>query len=339
MKMPGKDGWEVLKFLKSNSTTSNIPVHIISGMDKEELGIDIAEIEYLQKPVQPQLLKNAFIAMHTKIGKAFRKILIVEDDEHLNNAIKEIVLQQNPQVECIQVGSLQSAIEKVSSIHFDATIVDIGLPDSKKINGIKDIKQSSVNAHIYSIVYTGKELTHSEDVKLRNYANTVVLKSGNSFDRLKDELSLFMNMVQSSNNATNFKDKPLVNHETLLKGKKVLLVDDDIRNIYALSGVLEQYNINIVTAMNGREAIDALEKEKNIQLVLMDIMMPEMDGYEAIEHIRKQEQWKNLPLLALTAKAMKGDKEKCIAAGANDYVSKPIDIEKLIAAMSVWLYN
>lgn len=340
MKMPGKSGWDVYKILKSKKATANIPIHIISGVNKEELGFDVGEIEYLQKPVSAQQLKTTFSALQLKIGKAFKKLLIVEDDEHLNNAIKDMVLQLHPNAECIQANSLQTATDKISTLHFDAAIVDIGLPDSKKINGIKHLKQNSKNSTIFTIIYTGKELSNAENAELQQYANTIVVKSGDSFERLKDELNLFMNMVQNKSNGTvNGKEKPIVQHEKLLKGKKVLLVDDDIRNIYALSGVLEQYDIHIVTAMNGKEAIDALEKERNVHLVLMDIMMPEMDGYEAMEHIRRQQKWKNLPILALTAKAMKGDKEKCIAAGANDYVTKPIDIETLISSMSVWLYN
>ena len=311
--------------------------HSINKTEKEKYeATDEHKEELIIQKTKEQITQNEHIN-NTSATK--QTILIVEDDSYLNNSIKDMLQQLYPQVECVQAGSLQTAINKASTIYFNATIVDIGLPDSKKISGLKQIKQSSLNKNLYAIVYTGKELTKKDNEELQAYANTVVIKSGNSFNRLKDELGLFMNMAHSSTSTKNGKEKPLVNHEGLLKGKKILLVDDDIRNIYALSGVLEQYDMTIVTAMNGKEAIEKLEQEANINLILMDIMMPEMDGYETMDYIRKQSKWKNLPVLALTAKAMNGDKEKCISAGANEYITKPIDVEKLLSSMCVWMYN
>ena len=340
MRLPGIDGWSVLKILKEDDRTSHIPVHVVSGTDKIEAAKNLGAFEYLQKPISSENLKMAFSNIQHEIEKVFHRVLIIEDDKHLNNAIKDMVNGIDSKALCQQSFSAQDAITKVQALAFDCIIMDIGLPDNRKLDFVNEIKQNSKKNNPYIIVYTGRELTKIEEKEINHYADTIIVKTSNSFERLSDELNLFLHKITFENESPHKKvnGNKLANG-TSLKGKKVLLVDDDIRNIYALTSVLEQQDVEVTPAMHGKEAIELLGKNGGFDAVLMDIMMPEMDGYEAMKIIRENNKWKKLPIFALTAKAMKGDREKCIEAGATDYISKPVDIDKLMSLLSVWLYN
>jgi tubulin-specific chaperone A len=219
-------------------------------------------------------------------------------------------------------------------------ILDLGLSDISGFDLVETMKKDEKIAEVPIIIYTGKELTKKEESRLRKHAESIIIKGVKSPDRLLDEVSLFLHRVESKSPEENKKTMNIVSeNDHTFKDKKILIVDDDIRNIFALTSVLEEKDIHVLTAENGKESIDVLNKNEDIDLILMDIMMPEMDGYEAMSEIRKKKQYTKLPIIALTAKAMKGDRQKCIDSGANDYLSKPIDIQKMLSLLHVWLYN
>ena len=338
MKLPGIDGWTVLKWLKEDKELKHIPVHVMSGMDREKLAKEMGAFGFLVKPITTDKLKSAFDSIDDQISKVFKKVLILEDDVNLNYSIKELIHNCDRNVICIQAHTFKEAENILKNDDIDCAIMDIGLPDSENIANISALRKISKNDQINIIVNTGKSLTDEEELELKNSANGIIIKTNNVTERLKDELLLFFDTVDTADSKT-----PKVTNNVLggdiLKGKNILIVDDDIRNIYALSSALTTKGALIMTAFNGIEALEVMNKNANIDIVLMDIMMPEMDGYEATRKIRENEKWKNLPIIALTAKAMKGDREEILNAGASDYQSKPIDIQQLISLISIWIYK
>jgi CheY-like chemotaxis protein len=290
------------------------------------------------KPITTEKLKSAFDSIDVQINKVFKKVLILEDDVNLNYSIKELIHNCDRNVICIQAHTFKEAENILKNDDVDCAIMDIGLPDSKNIENISELRKISKNSDINIIVNTGKALTEEEELVLQNSANGVVIKTNNVTERLKDELLLFLDTVETTNKKTHVTTHNLLGGD-ILKDKNILIVDDDIRNIYALSSALTTKGASIITAFNGIEALEAMAKNPNIDIVLMDIMMPEMDGFEATRKIRENEKWKNLPIIALTAKAMKGDREEILNAGASDYQSKPIDIQQLISLISIWIYK
>jgi CheY-like chemotaxis protein len=238
----------------------------------------------------------------------------------------------------MQAYSRFEAEEILKNDDVDCAIIDLGLPDSDNIKAISELKQISRNKNIKIIINTGKSSTDQEQLELEKNVDSIIIKTNNATERLKDELLLFLNKIETATD-NEYKTAPNLAGGEVLKDKNILIVDDDIRNIYALSAALTSKGANISTAFNGLEALEALENNANTDIVLMDIMMPEMDGFEATRRIRENPHWKNLPIIALTAKAMKGDRDEIISAGASDYQSKPIDIQKLISLISIWIYK
>ena len=295
-------------------------------------------IGFLTKPVSTERLDEAFSKIDKTISKDMKKLLIVEDDVTMRESMLELI--GNGDISVITADSGEKALKQLKSNEFDCMILDLGLSDISGFELLEKIKRNEKIDEIPIIVYTGKELTKKEESGLRKNAESIIIKGAKSPDRLLDEVSLFLHRVES-NLPEEKQTKTEVLHvkDDVYKDKKILLVDDDIRNIFALSSILEEKEMQIVVAENGNEALSALDENKDIDLVLMDIMMPEMDGYEAMQHIRKQKKFAKLPIIALTAKAMKGDRQKCIDAGANDYLSKPIDVEKMLSLLHVWLYK
>lgn len=338
MKLPGIDGWTVLKWLKEDKELQHIPVHVMSGMNREKLAKEMGAFDFLIKPITTDKLKNAFKSIDIQINKVFKKVLILEDDISLNYSIKELIHNCDRNVICIQAHTFKEAENILMNDDIDCAIMDIGLPDSKNIANIAALRKISKNDQINIIVNTGKSLTDEDQLELQNSADGIVIKTSNVTERLKDELLLFLDTVETSNKKISKTVQNLLGGE-VLKDKNILIVDDDIRNIYALSSALTTKGASIVTAFNGIEALEVLNKNSNIDIVLMDIMMPEMDGFEATRKIRENPKWKNLPIIALTAKAMKGDREEILNAGASDYQSKPIDIQQLISLISIWIYK
>jgi hypothetical protein len=238
------------------------------------------------------------------------------------------------------VSSGAQALETLKSGQFDCLVLDLGLPDMTGLELIEQIKQEASLSKLPIIVYTGKELTQQEETELKRIAETIIIKDVRSPERLLDETALFLHRVQA--NLPQPKRQMLEQlHQTdsVLTGKKVLIVDDDVRNIFALTSLLERHQMDILYAENGRDGLTTLQNTPGIDVVLMDVMMPEMDGYETMRAVRKMSQFVSLPVIALTAKAMKGDREKCIEAGASDYITKPVDPEQLLSLLRVWLYR
>ncbi|MEL1241986.1 response regulator [Flavobacterium flavipallidum] len=338
MKLPGIDGWTVLKWLKEDDELKHIPVHVMSGMKREKLAKEMGAFDFLVKPITPEKLKNAFHSIDEEINKVFKKVLILEDDEKLNYSIKQLLHANDKNTICIQAYSRSEAENILSNVDVDCAIIDLGLPDSDNIKAISELKNISKNKNIKIIINTGKNLSDNEQFELEKSVDSIVIKTNNATERLKDEILLFLNKIETTEN-TEYKTAPNLAGGEILKNKNILLVDDDIRNIYALSAALTAKGAIITTAFNGIEALNALEEHQSFDVVLMDIMMPEMDGFEATKKIRENPKWKNLPIIALTAKAMKGDRDEIINAGASDYQSKPIDIQKLISLISIWIYK
>lgn len=340
--LPVMDGWTILKKLKSNPLTKDIPVHMMSaGHEKETKAKKEGAIGFLQKPIEKEKLDQAFDLLIHKHQYTFKSVLIIEDQVLQSNTLTEQLIARGAKVAQAYTG--QEALELLGAQHFDCIILDLKLPDISGFDLLDQIKAQEDLKHIPVIINTAMELDRDKMAHIMQYTEAMVLKTNKSNDRLLDEVSLFINKLQSTTPHSNFgKKSPLIKKhastlEKALKDKTVLITDDDMRNIFALSSALQEYEIKIIIANNGVEALQKLAEHQEIDLVLMDIMMPEMDGYEAMRKIRMQKQLENLPIIALTAKAMKNDREKCIEAGANDYISKPVDVDKLLSMLRVWL--
>lgn len=337
MNLPVMDGEEVLRHLKNAPELRHIPVQIISGYDYKKHGLELGAFDFIQKPVDKDQLQQVFNRIEDFIRKKLKKLLVVEDNEQQNKAIRELI--GNGDVKSYAAFSGAEAHSMMKAEHFDCVIVDLGLPDMSGFELLDTIKADEQLRKIPLIVYTGKNISKEEHARLMKSANTVVLKTADSKERLLDETMLFLHRVESKlpREKQNIIRKLHKSDEVLLN-KKVLLVDDDIRNIYSLTNVLEEQGMICLTAENGKVALQVLRENPDTAIALMDIMMPEMDGYETTREIRNMENFARLPVIAITAKAMKGDREKCLEAGMSDYISKPVDIEQLLSLMRVWLY-
>lgn len=338
IQLPVMDGWGVLNELKANLSTRHIPVHVISVMDETKQGLMMGAIAFLKKPTTRESLDRAFGHIESYIDKSLKRLLIVEDDDIQRKAIIELIDHDDVAITAVSTG--QEALEELRKVRYDCMVLDLMLSDITGFELLDQIRDDENLNDLPIIIYTGKELDSKEEMELRKYAESIIIKDVKSPERLLDETTLFLHRVEA--NLPEDKRKilrDLYNKETLFEGKRILLVDDDIRNVFALSSVLEGYRMDVTFAENGREAIEILERERNFDLVLMDMMMPEMDGYEAMTRIRQVPDFKKLPIIALTAKAMKDDRGKCIEAGASDYVKKPIQTDQLLSLMRVWLYS
>jgi CheY-like chemotaxis protein/HAMP domain-containing protein/putative methionine-R-sulfoxide reductase with GAF domain len=337
MNLPVIDGSEVLKKLKSDPDLRHIPVQIISGYDFRKTGLELGAIDFIQKPVTREAFWKALDKVEHFVSRKPRKLLVIEDDRQHNDAVKELI--GNGDVNCFSAYSGKEAYEMLTSDSFDCIIVDLGLPDMTGLNFLERIRENETMNRIPVIVYTGKDLSKEENAKLEKLANTVVLKTAFSHERLLDETMLFLHRIESKlpKEKQNIIRK-LHKTDEVLKNRSVLIVDDDDRNVYSLLNALEPEGLTCFKAANGKEALDVLKREKHIDLILMDVMMPEMDGFEATKAIRSMPEYRRVPIIALTAKAMKDDREKCLAAGMSDYISKPLNVQQLLSLMRVWLY-
>jgi HAMP domain-containing protein/CheY-like chemotaxis protein/signal transduction histidine kinase len=338
IRLPGMDGWTVLDRLKHDPSTRHIPVHILSVEEGQQRGLQLGALAYLQKPISSEALTEVLSNIKTYVERQVKNLLVVEDDETQRHSIVELI--GNTDVVTTAVSTGQAALAALKAGHFDCIVLDLGLPDMTGFELIELIKQETSLSKLPIIVYTGKELTKQEETELKRIAETIIIKDVRSPERLLDETALFLHRVQA--NLPQPKRKMLEQlhqTDTVLTGKKVLIVDDDVRNIFALTSMLERHNMNILYAENGRDALAILQNTADIDVVLMDIMMPEMDGYDTMRAVRQMSQFASLPMIALTAKAMKGDREKCIEAGASDYITKPVDPEQLLSLLRVWLYR
>ncbi|MBV9774782.1 MAG: response regulator, partial [Gemmatimonadetes bacterium] len=336
--LPGIDGWTVLDRLKHHPDTRHIPVHIVSGVDKRHRGLSLGAISYLEKPVDKEALDSAFERISNFIDEKVKHLLVVEDDQMQRQSIIELVGDED--VEITDVATAEEALQALSEKRFDCIVLDLGLQGMNGFNLLETIKQNPDIREIPIIIYTGKELSPQEETQLRRYAETIIVKDAKSPERLLDETALFLHRVESQlPDQKRRMLEQLHSSESVFTGKRVMIVDDDVRNIFSLTSVLENQGMKVVFAENGRDAIRVLGENPDVDIVLMDVMMPEMDGYETTRAIREMEQFRNLPIISLTAKAMKGDREKSIAAGASDYITKPVDVDQLLSLMRVWLYR
>jgi CheY-like chemotaxis protein/signal transduction histidine kinase len=337
LRLPDMDGWVVLDRLKHDVNTRHIPVHVISALDDERRGLDCGAIAYLQKPAEKDALEQALERIQTFLERRLKHLLVVEDDEVQRKAIVELIGEED--VATTAVDSAEAALKAIESQPFDCVVLDLKLPGMSGFDLMRAIRDRPASRRMPVIVYTGKELDRAEEVELRRLAETIIVKDVRSPDRLLDETALFLHRVQSKLPPPK-RDmlRKLTETDPTLVGRTVLLVDDDARNLFAITAILEQHDMKVVYAENGQQALDKLVENEQVEIVLMDIMMPEMDGYEATRRIRAQAKYARLPIVALTAKAMKGDREKCLSAGASDYITKPIDADQLVSLLRVWLY-
>lgn len=338
IQLPVMDGWSILRELKGSSQTRHIPVHVISVNDEMKQGLMMGAMAYLTKPASREALDRAFSALENYTASTLKHLLIVEDDENQRRSITELIGHDDVEITAVSTG--KEALTELRKRRYDCMVLDLMLEDMNGFELLDQIRDDDELRDLPIIIYTGKDLDSKEETKLRKYAESIIIKDVRSPERLLDETTLFLHRIEA--NLPEDKRKilqKLHNKEELFEGKKILLVDDDIRNVFALSSVLEGYNMEVTFAENGREALDILVKQEDFDLVLMDMMMPEMDGYEATRRIRQMPQYSKLPIIALTAKAMKEDRTKCIEAGVSDYMKKPIGNDQLLSLMRVWLYS
>ncbi|TZF84034.1 response regulator [Pedobacter sp. BS3] len=342
--LPVMDGWEVLKALKANPETRHIPVHMMSAGDERAMQArQEGAIGFLKKPVNKESLENAFNLLSQSGRLNLNKVLLIEDHEVQSENLRQQLAENAAEV--IQAFSGEEALQKLQGTgSIDCIILDLNLPDMSGLDLLDKIKADKQLAEIPIIINTAMELDEESLARVMQHTHAMVLKNNKSNERLLDEVNLFMHKIKAGTISTNpgkphtgKSGKQVSTLEKALENKNVLIVDDDMRNIFALTSVLQEYNLNIEIATNGHEALKKLDEKPETDIILMDIMMPEMDGYEAIRELRKQKRFKKLPVIALTAKAMKNDREKCIEAGASDYITKPIDADMLLSMMRVWL--
>jgi CheY-like chemotaxis protein len=340
MELPEKNGWSVLLHIKETLEISHIPVYVVSANEAYDTTRFHGALDFLGKPVTVEQLENA-LEIITKIQRnPIKKVLVVEDDTNLALSIKQLLGEDGLEIHIAENG--KNALNRIEKIAYDLVVLDLGLPDMTGAQLLEHIRSSQVDLPPV-IVYTGRELTRKEYESVQYYTSSVIIKNVRSDERLLEEARLFLHRaVEKLPDKAKKMLLSLHDKDALFSGKRVLLVDDDIRNVFSLSAVLEERGISIVAASCATEALEKLELSKNalpFDLVITDIMMPKMNGLELIRLIRAEEVFYSLPIIALTAKAMREDRINCIEAGASDYLTKPIDVDRLLSMMRVWLYR
>jgi CheY-like chemotaxis protein len=336
--LPDMLGWSVLSQLKQNPLTRHIPVQIITLDEDRQHGLARGAFSFVTKPTTREGVDAALGRIKEYSARRRKRLLVVEDNPAEQLSITELLGHDDIEIEA--AGSGQDALTALRKEPFDCVVLDLRLPDMSGFEVLQELRQESALSEVPVIVFTGRELTPEEDAQLHTMARSIVVKGVESPERLLDETALFLHRVVTELPAEKQRMlERLISSDEDLVGQTVLIVDDDARNIFALSSVLERHGMHVLTATTGREAIELISSKPNVALVLMDIMMPEMDGYETIEHIRNKGQSQRLPIIALTAKAMKGDREKCLEAGASDYLAKPVNTEQLLSVLRMWLHR
>jgi signal transduction histidine kinase/CheY-like chemotaxis protein/CHASE3 domain sensor protein len=336
MRLPDHSGLTVLQRLKEKAATRHIPVHVISVEDRQEAAMQMGAVGYAVKPTTREELKDVFARLEAKLTQKVKRVLLVEDDALQRDSISRLIGDDD--IEITAVGFAQDALELLRDNAYDCMIIDLKLPDMLGNDLLKRMSTDEIAAFPPVIVYTGRNLTREEEAELLKYSRTIIIKGARSPERLLDEVTLFLHKVESQ--LSNERQKMLKtarSRDRVFEGRKILVVDDDVRNIFALTSALEHKGAIVEVGRNGIEAIAKLNEIDDIDLVLMDVMMPEMDGYEATVEIRKDPRWRKLPIIAVTAKAMKDDQDRCLQAGSNDYLAKPIDLDRLFSLIRVWL--
>ncbi len=334
--LPDMDGWALLDLFKTDPRTRAVPVHVISVSDDRKRGLKAGAFGFLEKPVDRDGLLDAFARSRAFIARPVRKVLLVEDDEVQRESVAALL--GDGEVRVVGVGTAEGALQALDAGQFDCVIADLGLPDLPGADLIDRIRASEGGADLPVVVYTGRELTPAESARLERIASTVVVKDGASPRRLLEETALFLHRTLGSVPAERqIRVEPASSSQASLEGRKVLLIDDDLRNIFSLTSALEHYGLDVLFAESGQEGLDLLEATPGIDALLVDVMMPDMDGYETMRAVRARAAFQALPVVAVTAKAMVGDREKCLEAGASDYVSKPVDLDRLMDVLRAQL--
>jgi HAMP domain-containing protein/CheY-like chemotaxis protein/signal transduction histidine kinase len=336
--LPDMLGWTVLQSLKLDPATRHVPVQIVTLEEERQHGLSHGAFSYVVKTPTTVGLESAFERLKGFVVQRKRRLLIVEDNDIERQSIVELLAHDD--IELVAVSSGREALESLESEHFDCVVLDLRLPDMSGFEFLRELHREASLADLPVVVFTGKELSTEEEAQLKLMAKSIVLKDVQSPERLLDETALFLHRVVTDLPADRQRMlERLHGSSEALRGRKVLVVDDDARNIFALTSLLEGYEMEVVSATNGRQAIEIVQSQPDVNIVLMDIMMPDMDGYQTMREIRSDSRFRTLPMLALTAKAMKGDREKCLEAGASDYIAKPVNTEQLLSLMRVWLFR
>lgn len=339
--LPDQSGLSVLDRLKNDVQTRHIPIHVISAGDHTRTAFSLGAVGYLTKPVSREQLVGVLNKLEAKLEQRMHRVLIVEDDERQREAVSKLLGSR--EVETVTAGNAAECLDLLREQSFDCMVLDLSLPDASGFSLLETLSSESAYAFPPVIVYTGRELSPQSEQKLRRYSKSIIIKGAKSPERLLDEVSLFLHQIISELPPEQQKMIRKARHrDALLEGRRILVVEDDIRNVYALTNILEPRGAQVIIARNGQEALEALDRstanpDTTIDLVLMDVMMPVMDGLTATRHIRQNPSFKKLPIITLTAKAMPDDQQRCIEAGANDYMAKPLDVDKLLSLVRVWM--
>jgi signal transduction histidine kinase/DNA-binding response OmpR family regulator/CHASE3 domain sensor protein len=334
--LPDQSGLSVLDRLKRDPRTRHVPVHIISVADHAQSALSMGAVGYIVKPAEREQLVAAFQALEERFLRRVRRILIVEDDPTQRVALRTLLASVD--VEVVDVSTVAEALEALGAATFDCMVTDLSLPDASGFDLLERIAGDDTRAFPPVIVYTGGTLTTDQEHRLRRYASSIVVKGARSPERLVAEVALFLHQVEAELPAEHQRlIRSARDREAVFEGRTVLVVEDDVRNVFALTSLLERKGATVLLARNGLEALEVLEAASEVDLALMDVMMPEMDGLEATRRIRKSARHANLPIIALTAKAMKDDRDECLRAGANDYAPKPLDVDRLLSLVRVWM--
>jgi CheY-like chemotaxis protein len=341
----------VLDRLKQDPTTRDIPVHIISVFDDgAERAMELGAETYLAKPVGRDALRGLFVRIQTFIEGGGRRILVIEDDPVQRRHIVETLTEHEPEVEVMEAATGKEALATLKKEPIDCVVLDIGLPDIDGRRLIGQIHKIAGRADVPIVVYTAADLSTTSRTSLLKGAKSVITKTPESNTRLIEEVGSFLGRIKTGQTvdagvpaiaaAVGMRrqpEAPTPNGGGALAGRKILVVDDDVRNIFALTALLERHGVEVLHAETGREALQLVHENPSLEAILMDIMMPEMDGFETMSAIRRIAGRESLPIIAVTAKAMKGDRERCLEAGASDYLSKPIDGQELVAVLESWI--
>ncbi|HEX4007413.1 MAG TPA: response regulator, partial [Acidobacteriaceae bacterium] len=336
--LPDMLGWTVLNQLKRDPATRHVPVQILTVEEERQYGLERGAFSYIRKPLTTDGLEAAFDRIKDFTEPRVRQLLVVEDDPGEQLSIRELIMHDDIEISTASSGA--EALSLLAARRFDCVVLDLRLPDMSGFELLDRVQEDERLTDLPIVVFTGRELSDAEQTELKRKAKSIVLKGVQSPERLLDETALFLHRVVANLPASKRKMiETLHQSDELLRDRKVLVVDDDIRNIFALNSLLERHNMQVISANNGRDAIRLIESTPELALVLMDIMMPEMDGYETMQVIRQNSSLRRLPIIALTAKAMKGDREKCLEAGASEYLAKPVNTEQLLSALRMWLHR
>jgi signal transduction histidine kinase/CheY-like chemotaxis protein len=336
IELPDGSGLYVLGQLKLDRDTRHVPVHVISVHDQSRIALELGAIGYAVKPIRREQVVEAIAKLQSRLVRRTKRVLLVEDDVVLRHELEQLLHSDG--VEIVGAGTAAAALEQLAQTTFDCVVLDLKLPDASGQQLLEQMSQGERYPFPPVIVYTGRDLDASEEQLLRRYSQSIIIKGAKSPERLLDEVTLFLHQVESELPGDQRRMLQRSRHlDASFEGRRILLAEDDVRNIFALSSLLEPRGAQLCIARNGREALELLESTQKVDLVLMDIMMPEMDGLTAIREIRAQSQHRQLPIIAITAKATRQDQSQCLAAGANDYIAKPIDIDKLLSLCRVWM--